>query len=87
VIAWNDKATHRATDAVWLADFLKDGREHELSDIIACSQNERGHGLTVHSRISDLRIKHGYDIVQRSARRNGRAVSFYRMVGKMEDAA
>lgn len=43
------------TDCDWLLELLSDGREHTLTDLIRASIDQRGHGLTVHSRVSDLR--------------------------------
>lgn len=43
------------TDCEFLLKVLADGREHTLTEILARSLNERGHGLTVHSRVSELR--------------------------------
>lgn len=71
------------TDREFLLSVLADGEEHELSEIIRRSQDERGFGLTVHSRVAELRpllAPQGKTIVQRSARQGGRARSFYRLV-------
>ncbi len=38
-----------------------------------------GHGITIHSRAADLR-KRGYDVQNRLERRNGRVISYYRLV-------
>jgi len=43
------------TDLEFLLEVLADGELHSTSEILARSIEERGHGLTVHSRISDLR--------------------------------
>lgn len=50
------------TDSAWLLDLLRDGKAHSLGEILRRSFNERGHGLTVHSRVSDLR-KQGHDVL------------------------
>lgn len=71
------------TDSAWLLDLLSDGHEHELSEIIRRSQDERGYGLTVHSRVAQLRpilAADGKTIVQRSERHDGRVRSYYRLV-------
>lgn len=43
------------TDAEFLLEQLADGQEHTLTDLLRASIDQRGHGLTVHSRVSDLR--------------------------------
>jgi ribonuclease HI len=50
------------TDCAFLLDVLDDGEEHTLNEILARSFAERGCGLTVHSRASDLRNRYGYDV-------------------------
>lgn len=79
----------RRNDCDYLHAILSDGREHSLDEILARSQRERGHGFTVHSRAAELRKKRGLTIVQRSERRDGRVLSFYRMTagGSLEPAA
>ena len=67
-------------DTDYLYSILRDGKEHELSEIIAQSQRERGFGMTVHSRAADLR-KRGYWVAQRSERRHGRVRSYYHLPG------
>jgi hypothetical protein len=49
------------TDCAFLLEQLADGREHTLTDLLRASIEKRGHGLTVHSRVSDLR-RQGHDI-------------------------
>jgi hypothetical protein len=43
------------TDAQFLLRVLSDGRPHTLNEILQASFAERGCGLTVHSRASNLR--------------------------------
>jgi len=50
------------TDADWLYDMLADGEPHTLNEILHRSFKERGCGLTVHSRVSDLRVRHGLQV-------------------------
>lgn len=50
------------TDAAFLLRVLSDERPHNLNDILRRSFAERGCGLTVHSRASDLR-QQGYGVV------------------------
>lgn len=50
------------TDAAFLLRVLSDGRPHNLNDILRRSFAERGCGLTVHSRASDLR-QQGHGVV------------------------
>lgn len=74
------------SDTDFLLSVLRDGEWHELNSIIATSQAARGHGLTVHSRASDLRAK-GHTIETRQQRTGmGRVLSFYRM-GALKDAS
>ena len=49
------------TDAAFLLRVLSDGRPHSLNEILQASFAERGCGMTVHSRVSDLRSQ-GYTI-------------------------
>lgn len=79
----------RVPDTAFLLSVLNDGDWHELSEIIERSQAQRGHGLTVHSRASDLR-KRGFLIEQRGEHDDatGRARSYYRLVSlEKPDAA
>lgn len=70
------------TDRDWLLGVLRAraGEWVELDRIIARSQQERGYGLTVHSRIAELRAL-GHAIENRTPRRDGRVRSAYRLVG------
>lgn len=49
------------TDCDFLLDVLSDGQPHSLNDVLRRSFTERGCGLTVHSRVADLR-KRGHVI-------------------------
>lgn len=76
------------TDTDFLATVLADSEWHGQAEILERSKRERGHGLTVHSRISDLRTKRGWTIEQRSRRTgSGRVASFYRLVSALESPA
>lgn len=67
-------------DAQFLLKVLSDGEEHELGAIMQRSFEERGHGLTVHSRASTLR-RHGYLVKNRIQRiGSGRVLSYYRLL-------
>jgi len=77
------------SDVSWLEEKFR-ARPNEwlrMTDLIAWSQAERGHGLTVHSRIADLRNR-GLTIEQQSVREwngytksySGRVTSYYRFV-------
>jgi hypothetical protein len=66
------------TDCDFVLEVLADGREHSLNDILRASFAERGCGLTVHSRVSDLR-KRGHRIQHRTVGKRG-AGSLYRLV-------
>lgn len=50
------------SDCAFLLAVLADGRPHSNQEILARSQEERGCGLTVHSRKSDLVNRFGYQI-------------------------
>ena len=43
------------TDVDFLLSVLADGEAHSQAEILRRSFDERGHGLTVHSRAADLR--------------------------------
>lgn len=45
------------TDAEFILSVLEDGEEHSQADLLRRSFQERGCGLTVHSRVADLRAK------------------------------
>lgn len=49
------------SDADYLLDVLSDGEWHEHGEILRRSEQERGCGLTPHSRASDLR-KRGHQV-------------------------
>ena len=67
------------TDTDFLLHVLRDGFWHGQHNIIDQSIRERGYGLTVNSRASDLR-KLGYDVeCHVQSRSGGRRVSFYRL--------
>ena len=60
---WQGPATGgRETDKEFLARVLSDGGPHNLNEILQRSFRERGCGLTVHSRVSDLR-RDGMNVV------------------------
>lgn len=65
------------TDAEFLLSVLEDCREHTLTEILQRSFRERGCGLTVHSRASDLR-RRGYEI-SNSPMPRGQRGSVYRL--------
>jgi hypothetical protein len=46
------------TDAQFILSVLEDGQKHSQADLLRRSFEERGCGLTVHSRIADLRKDH-----------------------------
>lgn len=71
------------TDCEFVLAELADGRERSLNSILAASFAKRGHGLTVHSRVADLR-KRGYKIEHRTAGTRG-AGSLYRLVGTLSE--
>lgn len=68
------------TDKEFLLRVLEDGQPKSLNEILRRSFDERGHGLTVHSRAADLRkdgyvVKHFTD----SGERRGNA-SLYQLI-------
>lgn len=73
----------RPTDAAWLAAHLAEhsGEWVDLASILRASFAERGYGLTVHSRVAELRTRRGLVIENRTWRNDaGRTVSEYRLV-------
>lgn len=70
------------TDRDFLLDVLSDGQPHTLNEILTRSFRERECGLTVHSRVADLRHD-GYKISNRTVkgmRRGARSV--YQLEGR-----
>jgi hypothetical protein len=68
------------TDAQFLLRVLSDGRPHSLNEILQASFAERGCGLTVHSRASDLRSQ-GHIIVHETVKGAERGAGHtYRLV-------
>jgi hypothetical protein len=53
------------TDAAFILSVLADGQKHSQADLLRRSFEERGHGLTVHSRVADLRGKGHYIVCER----------------------
>jgi hypothetical protein len=53
------------TDAAFILSVLEDGEKHTQADLLRRSFTERGCGLTVHSRIADLRKQGHYVICER----------------------
>lgn len=74
------------TDNDFLLRTLEDGYWHSHSEILAWSFAERGCGLTIHSRAADLRKK-GHVLQVELRRESGRALSFYRLVGRLDETA
>lgn len=79
---WED-AVKPGSDAAFLLQVLSDGQPHSQAEILRRSFDERGVGLTVHSRKSDLVNKHGYEIsCWRDPRGGSRGGSwFYQLAG------
>jgi len=73
------------TDADFLLRVLRDGRPHNLNEILRLSMAQRGCGLTTHSRAADLR-KRGYDIRNWKDGQRGNG-SWYRLAGTLDEAA
>lgn len=70
------------TDAEFLLEVLRDGEWHSLNQILARSFEQRGHGLTVHSRAADLRDR-GHVVEHRMKGQRG-AGSQYRLLSEAE---
>lgn len=66
------------TDCEFVLHALKDGNWRSLNSLLQQSFAERGCGLTIHSRISDLRAR-GHVIEHRMVGRRGNG-SLYRLV-------
>jgi hypothetical protein len=71
-------------DCTFLLGVLSDGNEHSHPEILARSFGERGHGLTVHSRIAELRALGHNVLPARIEVVDGRKVSFYRLASPGE---
>ena len=75
------------TDAAFLLSILEDGQPHSTDEILAKSQAERGVGLMVHSRASDLR-KRGHVITcDLAGRRYGRPIYVYTLLGSLPESS
>lgn len=70
----------KKTDDQFVLEILTDGKVHSGKEIEMISLAKRGHGLTLHSRISALRDK-GWII---GSKRNGRRDFNYWLEGKRE---
>jgi hypothetical protein len=72
------------TDKEFLLAVLEDGRPHTLNEILMRSFNERGCGLTVHSRAAELRsCGHRIENTKDPKKRRGDG-SVYRLVRAQE---
>lgn len=73
------------TDADFLLSVLEDNQPHSQSELLARSFNERGCGLTVHSRIADLRRK-GHVIVCERVEGKTRGQAWrYQLLGSLSE--
>ena len=80
----NDALPVRLTDTDKLYKILHEqskfyGEWISHESILNISRQVYGHGMTVHSRAASLRKK-GYDVQCKVETRDGRKVSFYRLV-------
>lgn len=79
------------TDSAFLYHILEDGKWHGQAEILRRSIDERGHGLTVHSRAADIRKKvrpSGFDVeCELRGNGHGRVFSYYRLVALDEPEA
>jgi hypothetical protein len=69
------------TDLQFLLSVLRDGSLHTHADLLTRSLEERGRGLVVATRISELR-KRGYNVVHERVPGSGSA---YRLLGGTGD--
>jgi hypothetical protein len=68
------------TDCEFLLSVLDDESWHSTSELLRRSIEDRGFGMTVHSRISDLRSK-GFAIEHRQVKGERAAAHEYRLLG------
>lgn len=70
------------TDCDFLVEILSDGKWHSNAEILGYSIAERGVGMTVHSRIAELRdpAKRGLEIEYRRVRGERGQAHQYRLV-------
>lgn len=73
------------TDCEFLADVLKDGAWHSTAELLRYSIEERGCGLTVHSRVSDLRAR-GHNVEYRRVRGQRASAHQYRLVRALNES-
>jgi hypothetical protein len=73
------------TDCEFLADVLKDGAWHSTAELLRYSIEERGCGLTVHSRVSDLRAR-GHNVEYRRVRGQRASAHQYRFVRSLNES-
>ena len=75
------------TDVDFLLSVLADGEAHSQAEILRRSFDERGHGLTVHSRAADLRRQgHAIEVSYVAGERRGRAY-VYRLLSSLPTQA
>lgn len=75
--------TSRVTDHEWLLGVLADRLDHSLAELLARSMEERGCGLTVHSRVAQLRDEGHVIVHQRIAGAERGHAHVYRLVGSL----
>ena len=73
------------TDAAFILRVLEDGRKHSQADLLRRSFLERNCGLTVHSRIADLRKKGHYIVCERVPGADRGHAWTYQLVGSLPD--
>jgi hypothetical protein len=76
-----------ATDCEFLLDVLKDHQWHSTSELLRYSIEERGCGLTVHSRVAQLRTDRGLTIEHRRVRGERANAHQYRLVATAQAEA
>lgn len=75
----------RLTDAAFILSVLKDGQKHSQADLLRRSFNERGCGLTVHSRVADLRKRGHYIVTERVKGADRGEAWTYQLVGSLSE--
>ena len=74
------------TDSAFILKVLEDGQPHSQAEILRLSFNERGCGLTVHSRIADLRKKGHYIVCDRIPNVQRGEAWTYQLLGSLPES-
>jgi hypothetical protein len=71
------------TDSAFLLSILEDGAQHSQAELLRRSFQERGCGLTIHSRIADLRKQGHYIICDRVPGKTRGEAWTYQLLGSL----